>query len=213
MKLHELKSQNNGLDEVMVWDGVELEKRLMEPRNFSLCNLFFPKYSKKVGWKVYNRGEPNKWTAHYKGYFLVLDSRIASSHPSLEDCELIISKIEAIIPPSKDEFIRPRAVHYDDKHDNYVVYIDYMHPFQKEPSLKKNAILDLLDNGNGLHHGPGWTARLTYWDLRFQPYSPNSDHYDRDHYDYYCDHMASYEAGMMRVPFWRHRSGEIVGLK
>jgi hypothetical protein len=213
MKLGELTNSATGIDVAAVWDSVELEKRLMEPRNYSLCNIFFPKYSKRTKWRVYNRGEPNKWAAHYEGYFVVLHSRIASSYPSLEDCEKIFLKMEAIVPPSNDEFIRPRAIFYDDKHDSYTVYIDYMYPDSRKPIMKNDAILHQLGDGEGLHRGDGWEAKLTYWDLGFQAYSPESDHYDKDHYDYYCEHMASYESGMMRIPFWRHRTGRVTVLE
>ncbi|MDB6172080.1 MAG: hypothetical protein JWL59_1391 [Chthoniobacteraceae bacterium] len=78
-KLEEIRNRpENGLT-TKTWDAVDIEKRLQEPRCFSLGHLFFPQSFAATPWKIYNKGAPNKWTAHYKGYFLHLSSRIAGA--------------------------------------------------------------------------------------------------------------------------------------
>lgn len=207
-KLNELTRGNNGLDKVICWDSVELEKRLMEPRNYSLSSIFFPKSFKQTKWRIYNRGEPNKWAAHYKDYFIILQSRVAGSHPSLEDCEQIIKRMEKV-SLTKDEMLRPRCIFYDDKHDNYLVHIDYMYPQDHSPSVSNDKLLDILQDGCGLDIDEHYEGHITHWDPKFREYNSMSDHFHCDHYDFYCDYMASYEAGMMRIPFWRHRTGKV----
>jgi hypothetical protein len=81
MKLKELAEQSKTPLRIKIWDSIDIEKLLAEPRMFSLGHLFFPKSFASTPWKLYNSGSPNHWTAHFKGYFLVLSNRISGNHP------------------------------------------------------------------------------------------------------------------------------------
>lgn len=83
--LKEISEQPENNIVTSIWDGVDLEKSLSEPRCFSLGHLFFPKSFSVIPWKLFNTGSPNKWTANYKTYFLHLNSRISGKHPDLGD--------------------------------------------------------------------------------------------------------------------------------
>lgn len=105
-KLKEISDRpENGLV-THVWDSVDLEKMLQSPRFFALGHLFFPKSFSSRPWKLYNRGSPSQWTAHYKSYFLHLNSRIAGMHPSLTECEFFVQKLEGIVPQGSHEHNR-----------------------------------------------------------------------------------------------------------
>lgn len=182
------------------WDGVDIEKRMNEPRLFALGHIFFPKSFSSTPWRLYNRGAPNLWSAHYKDYFLHLNSRIAGSHPGLKDCECIIAILEKISPTGEDEVIRPRAIHFDDKHGNFTVFADYLVPHNQEPSLKPSDFNAILRDGIAVHnlYGDSNGYPMIYWDIQVQRISPNSDHFHKDHYDYYNYKDGNYRIGLHR---------------
>src|SRR6185369_13537105 len=137
-KLSELMEEpSNGLV-TSYWDSVELEKRLNEPRGFALAHQFFPVSMKNAPWKVYNSDTPTRWAAHYKDKFLYLASRVSGYFPSLKDVEEILTRLE-VIPISTGEGVRPRAVYFDDKHEQFTVFADYMVPDGTTPSLLPDA--------------------------------------------------------------------------
>lgn len=181
-----------------IWDGVDVEKRLAEPYCFSLGHLFFPKSFAPTPWKLYNAGAPNKWTAHYKTYFLYLSSRIAGRHPNLHECEYIISLLEQIKPKAEHEAVRPRAIYFDDKHDQFMVFADYLVPHKQEPSLSPNDFEAVLHDGQGLHSDDDGMWYITYWDVQVQRIHPYSDHFNLDHYDFYNPVRGNFEAGIRR---------------
>jgi len=116
---------------------------LTKPHTFSLLKTFLPKNLNKFKWEIYNTKSPSFWSANYKGYFFYMSSRTANSFPSLDDVDTVISKIESIkLPKVKDEkwwnrhMIRLRAVYFDNKHDDYRLFIDYIFPHdEKEDNL------------------------------------------------------------------------------
>lgn len=202
-KLEEIADNSESRITIKIWDSVELEKRMQEPRCFALGHIFFPKSFSVIPWKIYNRGEPNKWTAHYKDYFILLTSRIGGQHPYLGDCEAIIKKIEAITGLGENEYLRPRSIYYDDKHDDYTVSLDYLYPRGSEPTFDNNFFNKSFNNGMGLYHDDQWMWKITTWDVEFREILPHSDHFDIDHYDYYGEGLGSFESGLMRAPFWK----------
>lgn len=180
------------------WDAVDLEKRLAEPRCFSLGHLFFPNSFAPTPWKLYNTGAPNKWTAHYKSYFLHLSSRVSGRYPNLRECESIISLLEQISPKREDESIRPRAIYFDDKHEQFAVFADYLVPHNQDPSLSSKDFDAVLNDGDGLHSDGNGIWYITYWDIQVQRINPHSDHFDLDHYDFYNPVRGNFEVGGYR---------------
>jgi hypothetical protein len=198
-KLKELADQSQTPLRIKVWDSVDIEKLLAEPRLFSLGHLFFPQAFAETPWKLYNSGSPNHWTAHFKSYFLVLSNRISGSHPSLKVCEDIVARLESV-PIGSEEQVRPRAIFYDDKHDSFTVFADYLVPDRKEPSLKPSDFDDILHDGNGFYSEGNISWYPTQWDIRMRNVNPWSDHFDKDHYDYYDPSISNYRQGSERGP-------------
>lgn len=186
-KLTELADQSQTRLKIKIWDSVDIEKLLTQPRLFSLGHLFFPKSFASTRWKLYNSGSPNHWTAHYKSYFILLSSRIAGSHPSFAECERIIKRLEGVAT-GPDEQVRPRAIYYDDKHGNFTVFADYLVPFEKGPKCKPSDFDRVLDDGSD----------STFWDIQMRKVCLTSDHFDRDHYHYYGPFISNYQLGMER---------------
>lgn len=197
-KLKEIAEKPENRLVTLCWVGVDLEKRLNEPRCFSLGHLFFPKSFAATPWKLYSTGAPNKWTAHYKTYFLHLSSRISGGYPNLRECEFIISLLEQIKVVGENETIRPRAIYFDDKHQCFTVFADYLVPHKQTPSLSPKDFNAVLNDGEGLHSAGGAMWYTTYWDIQVQRINPYSDHYDLDHYDFYNPVCEKFEVGGYR---------------
>lgn len=145
--------------ETTFWDSIEIEKRLTSPKCFGLIHTFFPKSAKNYLWKIYNAYSPSFWAANYKDYFLYMSSRDANTYPELKDIETMVAKLEEI-PVFKDteygwnsHYLRIRAVYYDDKHDSYSVFADYIFPrnCNKENIMKPKEINSYLKTGQGLY--------------------------------------------------------------
>lgn len=197
-KLDEIRNRPENELVTKIWDGVDIEKRLQEPRCFSLGHLFFPTSFTNTPWKIYNKGAPNKWTAHYKTYFLHLSSRIAGRYPGLRECEYIIGLLETIHPTGESEAIRPRAIYFDDKHEQFTVFADYLVPHKQQPALRPSDFNAILNDGQGLHSDSGTMWYITYWDIALKRIFPSSDHFDLDHYDYYDPYGGTFEVGIPR---------------
>ncbi|HLP75720.1 MAG TPA: restriction endonuclease [Candidatus Paceibacterota bacterium] len=210
-KLKEIAERpENGLT-TLIWDSVDIEKRLQEPRFFGLAQIFFPRSLAATPWKLYNRGAPNVWTAQYKGYFLHLTSRIAGAHPRLQDCERIIEKLESIHLKGEHEYIRPRAIYFDDKNENYSVFADYLVPHDQKPSFTPQEFNCVLEDGKGLYEDGGIMWYCTYWDIALKRILPFSDHFNKDHYDFYNPHDGTFRTGGPRGDWflgdtYRHRN-------
>jgi hypothetical protein len=127
-----------------------------------------------------------------------LGNRIAGSHPRLEDCELIVKKLEAISPLGEDEHIRPRAIWFDDKNGNYHVFADYLVPYKKVPTLKPSGLSRILvDYAIELASGMSY---VIYWDLQLKRIDLGGDHFSLDHYDFYNPWDGNFQAGIPRGP-------------
>lgn len=193
-KLQEIADRPENRLATSIWDSVSLEKRLAEPRLFSLGHIFLPRSFEATKWKLYSREAPNLWAAHYKRYFLHIASRISGHHPDLGDCETIVYRLEQIKPVRDDEAIRPRAIYYDDKHDIYTAFADYLVPRGQEPSLRPSDFNTVLRDGEGLDSG----FHCTTWDIIMRKVLFTSDHFDLDHYDYYNPYSGNYRIGLLR---------------
>jgi hypothetical protein len=183
-KLSELSARTENGIITKVWDGVEIERRLADPRLFAIAQLFFPKSLARTPWRLYNAGMPNRWTANYKATFVVLVSRVSGEPPPLNWCAAIIERLLAM-RLAKDEQVRPRAIYYDDAYTNLYVFADYLIVREKEPALSPADFAHTLGDGFPFTSESGEEVPHCNWGLRVRAYNPFSDHYHRDHPDYY----------------------------
>jgi hypothetical protein len=179
--------------EATYWDAVKLEQILSTSRLWKIAQRFFPISSKDSSWEIYATENPNHWIANYRGYHFHLSNRIGSKvdyhFGSIGDR---INEIESI-KLAEDHFIRIRAVHYDDKNGCYSWFLDYMHPHDQEPIMSSARIAHNLGDGWALSDG-----QIYSFDVITRPYLPYSDHYDKDHYDYYEPYLHNYHTGSKR---------------
>lgn len=204
-KLSEIQNQPANNIVTTYWDAVDIERRIREPRSFALGHLFFPRSFEATPWQVYNDGSPNRWTANYKDYFFHLCSRISGKYPDLAECEIIVDRLESIsIGPG--ERVRPRAIYFDDKHEEFTVFADYLVPSDSQPQLKPSHFQAHLLDGTGLHSGKSGSWYATYWDVELRKTWPLSDHFHVDHYDYYVPYRGTYQIGMARDKFISEKS-------
>lgn len=193
--------QNNSII-TLYWDSIEIEKRLYRPKNFHLVELFLPESSRESGWKIYNSLSPSFWAAHYKDYFLYLSSRDAVTFPDLEDVEEIVKKIE-IFEVHDRQYLRPRAVYFDNKHENFSVFIDYIVPRDEEEEniIKPSEFNEHFEDGQGLYSEGNVMWYITNWDIRLVKAFQYSDHFHLDHKNYYEPFIDSFKVGLDRDGF------------
>jgi hypothetical protein len=181
------------------WDSVELEKRLTEPRAFPLAHQFFPKSMAGKPWQVFNMGTPARWAAHYKDRFVYLSTRISSSFPSLELVERALKKLDEV-KVGTQEHLRPRAVYFDDKHEQFYIFADYLVPKRAAPRRKPSYFQEILKDWEGLVSYGGAMAHLTAWDIQLVRFNPYSDRFLVDGAEYYDPHIRCFESGSFRGP-------------
>lgn len=191
---------------VRYWDSVEIEKRLTAPQTFALNHLFFPLSSKGNPWQIYATDSPSFWAANYKDYFLYLGSRTAHTFPTLTDVEEIVRRLESIeLPKGVDwdrHYLRPRAVYFDNKHEQFSVFADYLYPERHaSEAVNPTALNKFLKDGEGLYSDGGGMWYLTHWDIRYVASTQISDHFHLDHKDYYQPFMDRYRVGLARDEF------------
>jgi hypothetical protein len=181
-----------------IWDGVEIEKRLSEPRGFAVAHIFFPKSMGPTPWRIYNMGSPSKWAAHYGEYFMYLSCRISAHFPSMSEVEVIVKRLKQIRPTEADELVRPRAVYFDDKHGQFFVFADYLVPQESQPSLLPRDFENILHDGQGLHVQADAMWYLTSWDVQLVRTLPWSDRFQPDDSSYYDRYLRHFEVGTPR---------------
>jgi hypothetical protein len=204
-RLDEIRSKGQILTKY--WDSVEIEKRFDTPATFPLISLFFPISAAARPWRIYNTDSPSYWAANYKDYFIYLTSRDANTFPSLNDIELIVGWLESIKLPEGENwerhYIRPRAVYFDNKNEQYIVFADYLYPRGKDREVVlPRAINEVLHDGAGLHSDGTAEWYITQWDIRYVETHQVSDHFHLDHQDYYKPFMNEYRSGMSRNRFF-----------
>lgn len=175
------------------WDATIIEQKLSTPELWKIAQTFFPKSSKNSSWEIYATENPNQWIVNFKGYHFHLSNRIGSKgnyhFGSIKNRIADIEKIKL----KKDHFIRIRAVYFDDKNGNYSWFLDYMYPNDQQPIISSARISKILGDGYALEDGQCYS-----FDVISRPYFQNSDHYDKDHYDYYVPHLNNFRIGWQR---------------
>lgn len=175
------------------WDSVRIEQILSTPKLWSIAQRFFPISSKKSTWELFATNNPSNWIANYNGYHFHLSNRIGSTVDwHFDSIENRIQDIQKIKLP-EDHFIRIRAVWFNDKSGSYVWFLDYMHPHDQKPIYRAIQIAEYLGDGYALEDG-----QIYSFDVITRSYSMSSDHYDKDHYDYYEPFLYNYQNGITR---------------
>jgi hypothetical protein len=96
-------------------------------------------------------------------------------------------------------YIRLRAVYFDDKHEQFSVFADYLYPHDDVKStIKPAALNEVLQSGMGLHQDDTGMWYLTHWDVRYVPTHPYSDRFQPDGAEHYDRFMSSFTVGFAR---------------
>ncbi|SPU44580.1 Uncharacterised protein [Brevundimonas diminuta] len=184
------------------WDGIEIERRLDVPELFPLRHRFFPKSAAASSWRIYNTGSPSFWAANYNDYFLYLSSRIAHAFPALSKVEQIAARLDSIELPGMNwtrHILRLRGVYYDDKHEQFSIFVDYLYPKSGIADVvTPKALNAVLETGMGLQHNELGMAYLAHWDVRYVEADPGSDRFHEDAKHYYEPYMDNFRHGMTR---------------
>ena len=174
-----------------ILDGNMMERTLLTPQYYHVAQRFFPESSNSADWKVSRTDSPNHFIINFKGYLFHLYNRIGS------DCEFHfnsianrIADLEKIPFETDGEFLRPRVIWYDDKNGHYNVELDLMIPYRSRPTFNIRSIERGLGDGHVLEDGQQYRIHVVK-----RNYSPTSDHYDADHYNYYVPYLGSYLIG------------------
>lgn len=187
-RLEDITSSPNNHITATYWDSVKIEQILSTPDLWVIAQRFFPISTQ--GWKIYATERPNNWVANYKGFYFHISNRIGSDH--MYQLEYIEEKVEEIIKSSDTlpgkHFFRLRSIYFDDKHGTYTWYIDYMHPHGTQPVKSPTGDFDFFFSEE-------WNEN---YDFKTTTYLEHSDHYDKDHYDYYDPHVGQFILGMKR---------------
>jgi hypothetical protein len=96
--------------------------------------------------------------------------------------------------------IRLRAMYFDNKHDDYVIFIDYIYPQdeKKENLVHRDHFRELLQQGMGLYSDESGMWKIAFWDVKYVKANIISDHFHEDHKDYYLPYMNNYQHGISR---------------
>lgn len=207
-RFHELEKQGEILTKI--WDGIELEKRLTTPATFPLIHLFFPQSSKDYTWQIFNTNSPSFWAANYKEYFFYLGCRLTNSFPRLKDIEEIVKRLESIpLPPGETwrrHHLRLRAVYYDNKHEQYFVFADYLYPTGSlQDVLAPKELNVYLKDGAGLYEDSSGMWNITFWDIEYIDCNQMSDSFELDHKKFYEPFIRNFQMNLSR--------GESIGEK
>lgn len=175
-KLKEISSNNNIASEI--WDSVVIERLLLTPSAYSVAQQFFPISLVKPAWRIFYTEREERWMAHFRGYFLYVESRSGINPPSLGDLESIIQELERPIL-GDGEMLRVRGIWHDTPNGPfYCVGADYLVPSDNSPALTPSEIKEKLENYcvDGGH---------VTWFVKLQITLPQSDYYSPDDPDFY----------------------------
>jgi hypothetical protein len=208
-RLKEIEATNNLV--CRVWDSVDIERRLMTPRTYSLMQIFFPETTQSLHWTVFNAGTPTFWCGSHAGHFFYMSSRIPAGVPRLKDMEEILKRLQAVrlAEPGKfgqQEHLRMRGVNFDNKNENYMAFADYLVPTKRaafgneimQQTQTAQGILRALNDGHGLYSDGQHSCYSTYWDVIRIPCFQLSDRFDADSKDFYTPFMSNFETGFPR---------------
>ncbi|WP_415260334.1 restriction endonuclease [Pseudomonas chlororaphis] len=170
-KLGELSSNANIATEV--WDSVTIERLLLNPSAYSVAQQFFPISMASPEWKMFYTEREERWMAHFRGYFLYVESRAGIDPPSLIDLETIIQELKSV-HLGNGESLRVRGIWHDTPNGPfYSVAADYLVPSESSPALTPSEIKAQLDE----YCVEGGCVT---WHIKLQITLPQSDYYSPD---------------------------------
>jgi len=164
-----------------VWDAVTMEKLILTPHSYSIGQQFFPVSMGIPVWRMFYTECEERWMAHFKGFFLYVESRSGIEPPPLLDLEVIIHELERV-GLGEGESLRIRGIWHDTPHGPYYcVGADYLVPSERLPALSPSDMNAQLDEScvNG-----GNVA----WNIKLQITIPQSDYYSPDDPGYYSSY-------------------------
>lgn len=175
-KLHEI--HQNAQISSLVWDSIELENRLLTQTNYALAqNAFNDPCTDR--WRIFYTEREERWTAHYRGRFLFVESRSGIHPPSLPFLEQIIDELD-LIPVGPGEEVRVRSIWHDTPNGCfYTCWADYLVPAESIPSLNKFEVESSIRDNIG--------GQIINWEIRLQLTLPDSDYFDPDDDAYYAE--------------------------
>lgn len=184
--------ENNRKITTAFWDCRTLERQLLVPDNWSIVNMFFPNSSKQLGWQI-SKIDSYFWHANYKGNIFYFALRIGTNC----DCYLkyIAERLDELrrLKLPQHHYIRLRAVYFDDKYSNFMLYLDYLIPQgTSEDNFKPSADVISFCNERIID------GTLYDVDLKIYEYNGGSDNFDLDHQSYYAYYIPNFKSGMER---------------
>lgn len=186
---------------IAIWDSEHLKKELLKPNNLHLINSFMPKSAKKLGWRI-NGIEPGFWYATFEGHSFYISSRLSANvdPPLLTNIEDRINEIEAL-SLSENYSVRIRAIHFDGKHSNYLLYLDLL-VFNRDRSLQEEVLSNLtFEQSKKLKEIISDRNIDGAWydiDLNLSFSNAGNDHFDIDHQDFYRPFLSDFQLGAKR---------------
>lgn len=181
--------RNRGVP-TQVWDGIQLERMLASPRGWAVAQRFLPRSADAQGWRVFATDSPNRFVVVTRGFYVPIRNRHMSRLPyQLTSLDERLDKMEEMtdIFPEGHE-LRPRGVWVDDKHGNFVWYVDYLHgrpawdsPESPPPAFTQAQLEHQLGDGRAMYSD----GQFDNFEVTIRAVNRGADWYDPDHYSFY----------------------------
>lgn len=195
-RLEGIKSNPKNDIDTTIWDAITIERHLSTSRSWSIAQRFFPISSTGKSLNITATEDPNYWIVNYEGYYFHLCNRIGSNNDThFDSIDKRIEEIKTINLPENHQF-RIRAIHYDDKNATYIWYLDYLYPHDEEIAVSFEDVQEYLG------HELAWNdGQIYFFDILDYQIYQYSDHYDKDHYNYYKPYISTFRNGSNRYKY------------
>ncbi len=174
------------------WDYQTLERQLLTPANWTLISRFFPESLHKIGFQV-SQISSDFWRIFYKGTILYFSLRLGADYNNY--LKYIADRIEELqkIQMPEHQYLRLRAIYFDDKYCNFRAYYDYLIPegLAEEDFHPSEEIIELCSERciDGLF----WDADVIFYECRY-----SSDSFDINDKSYYSQYIHDFRCGIER---------------
>lgn len=174
------------------WDYQTLERQLLTPANWTLISRFFPESVQKIGIQV-SQISSDFWRIFYKGSVLYFSLRLGADFNNYLD--YIIDRIEELqkIKMPEHQYLRLRAIYFDDKYCNFRAYCDYLIPegLPGEEFRPSEEVIEFCSERciDGLF----WDTDVMFYECRY-----SSDSFDFNDKSYYSQFINDFRYGMER---------------
>jgi hypothetical protein len=194
-RLEQIKYNKSVSLDTSYWDSVILEKYLTTQYTWNIAHRFLPVSSKSEDIKITATDDPSYWIMNYKDYYFHLSNRVGSYYEMhFESIKARIKELESI-KIFENQFLRLRAVHFDDKNGNYTYYIDYLYQSTDDEKniIPINSMKSYMGDEYSLEDG-----QVYHFDIIGYSISVYSDHFDKDHAEYYLPYIQNFRSGTER---------------